>query len=40
MANGYDTPSEDESAGTVSPVEVENREAPGKQDSTAHVNTI
>jgi hypothetical protein len=40
MANGYETPSEDESAGTASPVEVESREAPGKQDSTAHANTI
>jgi hypothetical protein len=40
MANGYSTPSDDDSAGTVSPVEVENREAPGKQDSMAHANTI
>ncbi|KIM23969.1 hypothetical protein M408DRAFT_332028, partial [Serendipita vermifera MAFF 305830] len=27
--NGYETPSDDDSAGTASPVEVESREAPG-----------
>jgi hypothetical protein len=40
MTNGYETPSDEESAGTVSPVEVENREAPGKQDDVEHANTL